>query len=53
MSEKRTINFSVPYYLWLVLFVIAPVILLVFQSFTNLHGQFTLANYKTYFGSGT
>lgn len=42
----------IPYYLWLVLFVIAPVILIIGYSFLDIHGHITLENYQTYFGSG-
>lgn len=42
---------SIPYYLWIVLFVIIPVFLLVFQAFRGLDGSFTLANIQTYFTS--
>lgn len=45
--------YTIPYFLWLVLFVIAPVILIVYQSFFDMNGDFTLANYKEYFTAGT
>lgn len=53
--KKPTMNltFYVPYFLWIALFVIAPLILIVYQSFFNISGHFTLANYQTYFSSGT
>ncbi|APZ48370.1 spermidine/putrescine ABC transporter permease [Jeotgalibaca sp. PTS2502] len=44
--------FSVPYIVWLVLFVIAPMLLILYQSFFDISGQFTLDNYATYFQSG-
>ena len=44
--------FSVPYIVWLALFVIAPMLLILYQSFFDISGQFTLANYATYFQSG-
>lgn len=51
---KRTHRFySVPYVLWLGLFVIAPLVLIVYQSFFNISGQFTFDNYKLYLSSGT
>lgn len=51
---KKTTNwFSLPYFLWVSLFVIAPVALILYQSFFNLDKQFTLANYQTFFGSWT
>jgi spermidine/putrescine transport system permease protein len=45
--------FYVPYGLWLALFVIAPVVLIIYQSFFDINGHVTLANYQTYFSSGT
>ncbi|MDH6363286.1 spermidine/putrescine transport system permease protein [Enterococcus sp. PF1-24] len=45
--------YSLPYYLWLLLFVIAPVLMIVYQSFFDMNGHFTLANYATYFTSKT
>ncbi|EFK80251.1 ABC transporter permease [Ligilactobacillus salivarius] len=43
---------TIPYYLWIGLFVIAPVLLIVYYSFIDIHGNFTLSNYGNYFGSG-
>ncbi|MBJ8325472.1 ABC transporter permease [Streptococcus pacificus] len=51
--KKTSSFFSVPYLLWIVLFVIAPVILIVYRSFFNSEGQLTLANYQTFFSNGT
>ena len=45
--------YSIPYTAWLLLFVIAPVLLIVYQSFFDMNGQFTLENYRIYFTSGT
>ena len=44
--------FSIPYVMWLVLFVIAPVLLILYQSFFDIAGNFTFQNYITYFTSG-
>ena len=53
--KKSTTNvaFYTPYVMWLALFVIAPMVLIVYQSFFDISGHFTLANYQTYFQSGT
>lgn len=51
-----TINkklYTIPYIFWLLLFVIAPVILIIYQSFFDTNGAFTLANYQQYLTSGT
>lgn len=45
--------YSIPYILWLCLFVIAPVILIVYQSFFTVDGHFGIQNYVTYFQSYT
>lgn len=55
MNRRQYANWGyyVPYGLWVGLFVIAPVGLIIYQSFLNLDNHFTLANYRTYFESGT
>lgn len=45
--------YTIPYIFWLLLFVIAPVILIVYQSFFDTNGAFTLANYQQYLTSAT
>ncbi|GAA0355895.1 ABC transporter permease [Alkalibacterium iburiense] len=50
MHNQRKL-LSIPYYLWIALFVIGPVFLLLFQSFQGLDGQFTFSNIQTYFTS--
>lgn len=49
MRQKAV--FIVPYALWIVLFVIAPLVLILYQSFFNIDGQFTFNNYLTYLTS--
>ena len=51
MTKLRRL-YSVPYYIWLLLFVIAPVLLIIYQSFFDMNGNFSLTNYETYLGSG-
>lgn len=53
MSNTAKRLYYIPYMLWIILFVIAPVALIIYQSFFNLDHQFTLGNYATYFTSGT
>lgn len=48
---KQRKMLSVPYYLWIGLFVIVPVFLLLFQAFRGLDGVFTLSNFQSYFTS--
>ncbi len=49
--KKTSKLFAVPYALWIFLFVLAPVILIVYQSFFDINGNQTLANYGSYFSS--
>lgn len=49
--KKTSKLFAIPYALWVFLFVLAPLALIIFQSFFDIHGHFTLANYQTYFHS--
>lgn len=51
ISTKRF--YTIPYVIWIFLFVIAPVALIVYQSFFDGNGQFTLGNYQQYLTSGT
>ncbi|MBM7617988.1 spermidine/putrescine transport system permease protein [Weissella uvarum] len=53
MRKQNTNAFTVLYYAWIILFVILPVLLLLFESFKNINGQFTLGNYRSFFESGT
>jgi len=52
-KQQRQLFYLVPYGAWLLLFVIAPLFLLLFQSLTSANGGLTLHNYAVYFGSGT
>ncbi len=49
--KKTSKFFMAPYMLWVFLFVLAPVVLIVYQSFFNIHDEMTLANYQSYFHS--
>ncbi|ETA73444.1 ABC transporter permease [Ligilactobacillus equi] len=49
--KKMQTFFAIPYFLWLGLFVIAPLALVFGYSFLDTAGHFTLANYANYFGS--
>ena len=50
--KKTTSNlFILPYFLWIFLFVLAPVVMIIFQSFFNVEGKFSLENYKEFFTS--
>lgn len=40
-----------PYYIWIALFVIAPIALIFYFSFLDLTGAFTLENYQNFFSS--
>ncbi|MGP6139387.1 ABC transporter permease [Jeotgalibaca sp. A127] len=52
MTTRSKYWFSAPYILWLGLFVIIPVLLILYQSFFDISGNFTFANYTAYFTSG-
>lgn len=47
--KSSTKWYTVPYYLWIALFVIAPVALVVYYSFFDIEGAFTLENYQKFF----
>ncbi len=41
--------YVVPYVVWIALFVIAPILLVLYYSFFDIHGNFSLDNYKRFF----
>ena len=43
--------FAIPYYVWIIVFVILPILLLVYKSFFNTSGQLSLENYVTFFST--
>lgn len=51
MRTKTSKSSLVPYFAWIALFVIAPIVLVVYFSLLDLDGNFTLANYKAFFTS--
>ncbi|MDR3157035.1 MAG: ABC transporter permease [Lactobacillales bacterium] len=51
--QKLTFRLAISYYFWLALFVIAPVLLIIYQSFFNYNHQVTLSNYFSYFTQKT
>ncbi|MDD7306730.1 MAG: ABC transporter permease [Peptoniphilaceae bacterium] len=48
---KKYRKLSLFYYIWIGLFVIAPIILLFLQSFRDIYGNITLDNYRAYFAN--
>ena len=51
MKNKGSVFSLIPYYAWIILFVIAPILLVGYYSLLDLDGNFTLANYKQFFTS--
>ncbi|GEK32711.1 ABC transporter permease [Kurthia sibirica] len=51
MKNKGNVFSLIPYYAWIILFVIAPIILVGYYSLLDLDGHFTLMNYKQFFTS--
>lgn len=50
MSSKLMRNlYMVPYYIWIILFVIAPIGLILYYSFFDIHGNLSLINYERFF----
>lgn len=48
--QTRSRNFYlIPYVIWIAIFVIMPILLIVYYSFLDIHGNFTLANYQKFF----
>ncbi|MCM3668581.1 ABC transporter permease [Mesobacillus maritimus] len=50
MNQKVTRQlYMLPYTLWMIFFVIAPIVLVVYYSFLDINGDFSLANYEKFF----
>ena len=47
MTKKST--WAVPYFVFLVLFVVLPLLLIAVYAFTDNHGSFTLSNITAFF----
>lgn len=53
LNQKTQTLFLIPYMLWIVLFVVLPLILILWYSLTDSHQHFTLDNFSTFFHNGT
>ena len=49
-NSSRT-YYLIPYSVWMVLFVVAPIVLVVYFSLFDLHGNFSFENYHNFFTS--
>ncbi|MGG1592572.1 ABC transporter permease [Terribacillus saccharophilus] len=50
MENKTTRNlYTIPYVIWVAFFVIAPILLVLYYSFQDLEGNFSLTNYRNFF----
>lgn len=49
MPNNTRKYYLIPYVLWIVLFVVAPVVLVVYYSLFDVEGQFTFSNYGKFF----
>ncbi len=53
LADQSDVVLAFPYFLWLAIFVLAPLGLLAFQSLQNVDGQFSFENIIRYFTSAT
>lgn len=51
--QNQDVSLMIPYFIWLILFVLAPIFLLIYQSLLNIDGAFTFENILRYFTSVT
>lgn len=49
MTTRSRNLYLIPYTLWILIFVVAPILLVVYYSFLDINGNFTLANYREFF----
>ncbi len=44
--KRKTIALYIPFLVWLLMFIVIPVILIIYYGFTSQEGEFTLENFK-------
>ncbi len=49
MKSNARALYMIPYVLWILLFVIAPILLVLYYSFFNIEGEFSFVNYEKFF----
>ncbi|KYD11673.1 ABC transporter permease [Heyndrickxia sporothermodurans] len=49
MQTKSRNVYLIPYVLWIILFIVAPILLILYYSFFNIDGDFSFENYKNFF----
>ncbi|QQZ09702.1 ABC transporter permease [Heyndrickxia vini] len=49
MQTRSRNIYLIPYVLWIILFVVAPILLILYYSFFNIDGDFSFENYKNFF----
>ncbi|MEK5520782.1 spermidine/putrescine ABC transporter permease [Heyndrickxia sporothermodurans] len=49
MQTKSRNIYLIPYVLWIILFIVAPILLILYYSFFNIDGDFSFENYKNFF----
>lgn len=50
MENKASRNlYTIPYVIWIAFFVIAPILLVLYYSFQDIDGSFSLTNYRNFF----
>ncbi|MCM3240118.1 ABC transporter permease [Heyndrickxia oleronia] len=49
MQTKSRNIYLIPYVLWIILFVVAPILLILYYSFFNIEGDFSFENYRKFF----
>ncbi|MGM9929540.1 MAG: ABC transporter permease [Bacillus sp. (in: firmicutes)] len=47
--KKNKALYAIPYYFWMLLFVIVPILLVLYFSFIDIEGNFSLVNYQKFF----
>ena len=52
-SKKTKVLFMIPYLLWIILFVILPILLILWYSITDSSQHLTLVNFEEFFTNGT
>ena len=53
MNRRLQHVLAIPYYLWIVLFVVTPILLLIYRSFFGIDGSLTFGNECSFYSCGS
>ena len=46
VKNKKSFFVGSPYYIWMIIFIVVPMLMVAYYSFTDIDGNFTIENIK-------